>query len=929
MPRLLLVGWDAADWKIIHPLLARGEMPHLARIIRGGVRGNLATIYPPLSPMLWTSIATGKRPFRHGILGFTEPTPDGLAVRPVSLLGRRTRAVWNILNVNGKRSIVVGWWPSHPAEPIRGAMVSDLFPPKSGSKPGAPMLPGTVWPRELAGRLRELRIHPTELSGEILRMFVPDAHLVDQEKDRSLHDLAGIIAETMSIHAAATELIANEPWDFAGIYYSGIDHFSHRFMRYHAGKARQRKGHNPGLYHGIVANAYRYHDLMLGRLVALAGPDCAVMVLSDHGFHSDRLLPGYIPAEAAGPAVEHRHFGVFCLAGPGVKRNDVVYGASVLDIAPTILRLFDLPAARDMDGRPLANAFENETAPEPVASWDDIPGEDGCHAGDVKYDGAASAEALRQLVDLGYIEPPSADARKAVDNCLRERDYNLARSYMGAGLPGLAEPILRALIAQDVEEGRFHIGLVDCLRAQGRLAECREALDAFDTACAEFASRAAEELQKRRAKKSDDVLAAGNEPGARPEQFRRRVLTEKAHGFTGHRLLARCRLAVAERKNPRQRENARALLEELSKRSRGAGGVALFLAEAWAALGDDTRALEMARRARRADKDDWRAMAVEARIHARARRYEKTVECALHSLSLIYFQPEMHYLLGSALRRLGEKDKAEHYLRVALAQAPGLVLAREELARLLRRDPSRAAEAAQLMVAAAKQGREAGPGRTSASERAPGIEEPPPPERNAGPPGDRAGVVIVVTGLPRTGTSMMMQMLAAAGIEPYSDNQRQPDEDNPRGYLEHEQAARLASDASWLPCARGKAVKIVAQLLPHLPAGEEYRLVFMHRDLEEVLASQRAMLKRLGRQGGRISDAALRHAYTQQLVRVHSWLNRHPEIPVLPVQYASAVREPMETAELLRAFLGSPFDAGSAARAVAASLHRQRAAAHG
>jgi predicted AlkP superfamily phosphohydrolase/phosphomutase len=114
--RLLLVGWDAADWKVIDRLLAQGDMPHLAQLIAQGVRANLSTIFPPLSPMVWTSIATGKRPYKHGIHGFTEPTEDGLGVRPISNLGRKTKAFWNILNQNGKRCLVVGWWPSHPAE---------------------------------------------------------------------------------------------------------------------------------------------------------------------------------------------------------------------------------------------------------------------------------------------------------------------------------------------------------------------------------------------------------------------------------------------------------------------------------------------------------------------------------------------------------------------------------------------------------------------------------------------------------------------------------------------------------------------------------------------------------------------------------------------------------------------------------------------
>ena len=104
-PRVLLIGWDAADWKVIQPLLQAGQMPNLARLMAGGVHGNMATIYPVLSPMLWTSIATGKRAYKHGIHGFSEPLPDGSGIRPITLLSRKTKAVWNILNQTGHRSI--------------------------------------------------------------------------------------------------------------------------------------------------------------------------------------------------------------------------------------------------------------------------------------------------------------------------------------------------------------------------------------------------------------------------------------------------------------------------------------------------------------------------------------------------------------------------------------------------------------------------------------------------------------------------------------------------------------------------------------------------------------------------------------------------------------------------------------------------------
>ncbi len=940
MSRLLLIGWDAADWKVIDPLLAKGEMPHLARLLQQGVRGNLATIHPPLSPMVWTSIATGKRPPKHGIWGFTEPTPDGLSVRPISNLGRKTKALWNILHQNGKSSIVVGWWPSHPAEPIRGAMVSDLFPLKCEHKPGAPMPLGTVAPASLASRMAELRVHPTEIGGEILSLFVPDWKKIDQERDKSLHDLAGIIAETMSVHAAATDLMETEPWDLAAIYYAGIDHFCHRFMRYHAGKRMRAEGTDPALFAGVVENGYRYHDVMLGRLLALAGPECAVMLMSDHGFHSDRLLPDYIPADAAGPAVEHRSFGIFCLRAPGVRAGGHVYGASVLDATPTALHVLGLPAGLDMDGKVLLNAFEDGRAVEKIESWDAVEGEDGRHSADEQYDSAAAAESLKQLVDLGYVAPPGKDGRDAVEDCLTEQRYNLARAHADAGRPDLAAPLLRELIARDPEQGRYYFTLAACLMQAGDREGCRQLLDGFDKACAEFGPRAAEELKRRREQKPDREVGGREEPGGRREMFERRQLAEKAGGFVMERLFLRCRMALSQPRSTRRKEQARALLEDLAKARRQPPGLRLFLAQGFAALKEFDRAMEQLERVRRADPDNWEALGLEARIHFQARRYEQAVDRAVESLSLIYFQPALHQLLGLSLQRLGENGKAEQAYRSALAQAPEFPAALEALGRLISRDRARIGEGSLYMARAAQSRRRAKERRQAeraASQPADSGKPGGLPQLPTGlpqfdrsgvaAPADRSQVVTVVAGLPRTGTSMAMRMLAAAGVPAYTDDRRPPDEDNPRGYFEHEQATRLHQDASWIPQARGKAVKIVAHLLPFLPEGEQYRLIFMHRNIQEVVASQEAMLERLGRKGGGLSDARLMRAYTQQLVRVQTWLRRRAEVPVLAVNYAEALENPAATAARLARFLGEPFDARAAAAAIEPSLRRQGAAA--
>lgn len=932
--KLLLVGWDAADWKVIDPLLARGEMPVLASVIAGGVRGNLATIQPPFSPMVWTSIATGVRPAKHGILGFTEPTPDGLSVRPVSNLGRRTKAFWNIAHQNGKRSIVVGWWPSHPAEPINGAMVSDLFPLKSEHPVDAPMPLGTVSPAAIASRLAEMRVHPTELTGEILNMFAPRWAEVDQKKDRSVHDLAGIVAETMSVHCAATELIATEEWDLAAIYYVGLDHFSHRFMHYHAGKPRRKNDPTAEIFAPVVENAYRYHDAMLGQLLQLAGPDCGLMLMSDHGFHSDDLLPDYVPAENAGPAVEHRNIGIFCMRAPGVKQGEQIFGASVLDVAPTALHLLGIPVGLDMDGKVLLNAFSGERLVETVESWEAIEGDAGRHKNDEAYDGAAAAESLKQLVDLGYIAPPGEDSRRIVEETMIERRYNTARAQADAGRPDLAVPILRELVAQEPEQGRFYLYLFSFLLQMGDYAEAGRVLADFDKAAADFAPRAAEELKRRIKENPLPAPEEGEEkPGDRRESFERRRLAEKAAGFADSRLLMHCQLALSQPRSP-QRQQARALLDQIAAKKRLPEGVMLFLGRGFAALKDYDRALECLAQARRKDRDNWEAMGLEARIYLKAKNYEMAANRAIESLALVYAQPDLHHLLGIALLRMGDRAEAEQAFRRAIKLAPDFAAAHGALGRILVRNRERIGEGSLHMARADELKRLAKERRTSRAAEVARESAQADARKNrqgaglplferSGAPADRENECIVVTGLPRSGTSMMMQMLAAAGLTPFTDDRRIPDSDNPRGYFEHEKATQLHTDSSWLPEAHGKVVKIVAHLVPYLPTGHHYRIVFMHRDLDEVTASQQVMLKRLGRKGAALETERLRRTYTAQLVQIQQWLERQ-KIPVLAVRYDQAVADPATTAKRLQSFLGAPFDVVGAAKAIEPALRRQR-----
>jgi hypothetical protein len=186
------------------------------------------------------------------------------------------------------------------------------------------------------------------------------------------------------------------------------------------------------------------------------------------------------------------------------------------------------------------------------------------------------------------------------------------------------------------------------------------------------------------------------------------------------------------------------------------------------------------------------------------------------------------------------------------------------------------------------------------------------------------GWITVVSGLPRSGTSLIMQMLAAGGLPVLTDGLRAADEDNPQGYFELDAVKRTRSDPRWVPLAAGKAVKVVHLLLRDLPPEFQYRLILMRRDLREVLASQRAMLDRLGRPGAQLSEGRLAAIYAAQLEGVREWLHTQGGFRVLEVDYSECLAHPDETAWRIGKFLEVPLDRAAMAAAVDPSLRRQR-----
>lgn len=931
--RILLIGWDAADWKVIHKLVDQGKMPNMEKFIEEGVIGNLATLYPELSPMLWTSIATGKRPHKHGILGFTEPDPDSGSIRPITNLSRKTKAIWNIFSQLGIKCIVTGWWPSHPAEPINGVMVSNHYQ-KAVAPHGKPwpMKPNTIHPKRLTRNLAELRLHPQDIDPGAILDFVPRLAEIDQEKNHRIEGIAKIIAECASINRATTAIMHHEPWQFAAAYFDGIDHFCHGFMNYNPPRLPWIKEKDFELYNKVVESGYIYHDHMLGTLLAEAGNDATVMIVSDHGFHSDHLRPRHIPVEAAGPAVQHRPYGVFAIKGPGIKKDEVIYGASLLDICPTILTLAGLPTGNDMDGKPLVNIFENPPEIASVESWDLIhEGNPGMHTEGTVIDPLEAQEAIDQLVALGYIEKPDDNKEKATKECRRELQYNLARSYMEAGLHGEAINVLEGLFREAPTQFRFGIQLVQCYMSMQRVTEADAALEDMLKRKREYSKEVRKELKKFMEEHKD---IKPEDLGKKEQRDLRRLRAESSTSSYAIEYM-RGEILLSLGKADEAIEHFR----KAEKKSREKPELYNRLGESFIKLKKWEDAIENFNRAIELDPDNADAYAALSRVGLGQRKNRFAVENGLRAVGLRFHTPQAHYSLGVALGRMGKTARAIQAFEVAVSQNPAYVAAHKRLASIYKKrgnDPQKAEHHKELAVLAKEYiakvkkggikdfaGIKSFSGSALTSDAIP--KTPGDLKMVSAPPYHPASTVLIVSGLPRSGTSMMMQMLGAGGVDPFTDKVRQSDENNPKGYFEHEKVKRMREDKSWLREAKGKAVKIVAQLLPSLPKAEgfSYRIIFMDRNLDEVVDSQKAMLDRGTQKGANLPPERLKKVFQMQLRQVKTFLAIR-KIPALFVDYGEAITFSQSTAARVNAFLGGNFDEEKMASAVDSSLHRQR-----
>ncbi|MGA9867796.1 MAG: alkaline phosphatase family protein [Acetobacteraceae bacterium] len=429
--RLLLVGWPSAEWSVLHRLLDAGSLPFLGRLIERGCSGSLAATLPFDPAALWTTLATGLLPDRHGVTSGQEVRPDGGGVQPVGRRSWRAEAFWETLEREGLRTACVAWPGTAPADRWPGWHVDEDFARPSGADFATWAMPAhAVAPAVLRPELAGLRVHPADDPGRFLRALLPRANEAPPDDHRPVA-LAQALAQTATVHAVATHFAAARP-DVLCVCYGLLGQVK---------AATTPEDERPdSVFSGLGERVQRFLDLMLGRLIELAGDGATIMVVSPDGG-----LPAYRLHQPAAPR------GLLVAAGPGIASDTAFPGGSVADVAPTILARFGF--VTPTDGHPIARliplgAERRHAEPEAIPARE------------------IEADPALALMALGYQDRITPEQALVIERTEVARLLNLAEAQMTRGTHEAAATTLEALLRR---QPRHIAGLQ-------RLAQCRALL---------------------------------------------------------------------------------------------------------------------------------------------------------------------------------------------------------------------------------------------------------------------------------------------------------------------------------------------------------------------------------------------------------------------------------------------------------------------
>ena len=413
-PAVIWIGLDGLDWELLDRLAGDGTMPNWKRLTAEGWSGRLSTFYPLLSPILWTTAATGVLPDVHRVLDFQEVDPATGRKVPISGASRAVPAVWNLASAAGRRVGVVGWWATHPAEEVNGFFVSDRASPLLFERLS---LGGVVYPRGFESGVGQVIDRDGSVSEDELSQFVDVPReeiakaILEAERPtdsgRTRHPVAGlarILAATRVSHRIARDLYDRERPDLLALYLEGPDEIGHFFAPYAPPKLACVSDADFARYGRAVASYYAVVDRILGQWMRRAREDGATLLVhSDHGFKWGADRPcGFGSASWATAAFWHRPEGVIAAWGVRVLPSSKRDSAKILDIAPNVLALLGLTADRRMPGVPLLHVFEGLAVPR----RQDLFSRVAVRRVSAEATSARQAdEYAKKLLALGYLSP--------------------------------------------------------------------------------------------------------------------------------------------------------------------------------------------------------------------------------------------------------------------------------------------------------------------------------------------------------------------------------------------------------------------------------------------------------------------------------------------------------------------------------------------
>jgi tetratricopeptide (TPR) repeat protein len=397
-----VIGLDGADWEILDRLEREGRIPNLAKLRREGAWGVLRSENPLLSPIVWTSIATGRHPEDHGIVGFLTKR-DGVE-EPVRSDERRVRAFWNVASEQGVSVGVVGWYASWPAEPVKGFLVSDRAGAHQIAGDAGTATTGLAEPPDVAAEVERVRKEVARAIGndQAAAYFGPGALACDPAK---LETFVGILRTTEMYRRLAPELIRRHRPAIAAVYLEGTDAVGHLFGEYQPPRLAWVTDAEVARFGPVWDAYYAEADRVVGDLVASVDPaKTTVLVVSDHGFKVGPRRPRLSTENRYGnqAPLSHRAEGVVLAWGRGVKGPAEIPEAGVYDVFPTIARLAGLPLAENLVGRSIDAAFAPGALAEPIRTVPDY------ETGGERAKGEAGAapgeeETIAKLRALGYV----------------------------------------------------------------------------------------------------------------------------------------------------------------------------------------------------------------------------------------------------------------------------------------------------------------------------------------------------------------------------------------------------------------------------------------------------------------------------------------------------------------------------------------------